>query len=213
MITLQEYIAETQGKAISYDGLKANAGQCAQLVCEWWLEGYGFRCPLVPAAKDLWTNPTVLANFSQLTLGDAQPGDVIVWNASAAINSPVFGHTDIFIGFTNGGFNGWDSNWGNVTNAQGQPIAHQVTHTSVAVFGALRWKGASMNYTNEQENQMVLNATGAAPGAGYSYKFAGKPITEDSLNKFLQYQAQLVAQYGGESNVKPYSGPQLYTKT
>lgn len=153
-MTLQQFVDETTGKSVTYDGLKENWGQCEQLVCLYWKQVYGFICPPIPAAKDLWINPTVLGSFGRVPIGQEVAGDVAVFGASSAINSPIYGHTDIVLGK---GFQGFDSNWGNVNDTNpksptyGYPVAHKVQHSYIDVLGFLRWKGGDMAYVTDEE--------------------------------------------------------------
>lgn len=148
MLTVDQFVAQMTGQAASYDGLPVNYGQCEQLVCAFWKEVYGFICPMIPYAKDLYNNPTILQHFSRIPAGQEQKGDVAVFGASSAINSPVAGHTDIVLAKESNGFLGFDSNWGGVKVATGKPhagypAAHQVVHSHVDVVGFLRHKGAA----------------------------------------------------------------------
>lgn len=154
---LQQFIQNTSGKAVTYDGLKINYGQCEQLVCLYWKDVYGFATPSIPYAKDLITNPTVLGSFNVIPAGQEQANDVAVFGASSSIGSPVAGHTDIVLqGQTGGGFLGWDSNWGGVTDKNqgtpgfGYPAAHQVQHSYNDVIGFLRFKA-------QGDDEMVTN--------------------------------------------------------
>lgn len=149
----QQFVNSTSGRAVTYDGLKVNYGQCEQLVCLFWQDIYNFRCPPIPYAADLITNPTVLEFFEVIPVGQEQPWDVAIFGASASINSPVAGHTDIVLVPIEGGFIGWDSNWGNVTDQNvgtpgyGYPAAHQVQHSYMDIIGFLRYKELVMGVT------------------------------------------------------------------
>lgn len=190
-MTLAQFVANSAGGALSYDGVKANIGQCEQLVCCYWRDVVGFLCPPIPAAKDLWTNPTVLASFDQIAVGKEQPGDVGVWGASSLINSPESGHTDIVL---SPGFTGLDSNWGGVKAPSGYPAAHRVQHNYSDVLGFLRPKGGTMDkITKDEENVCAIMATGSYPGKDYNYQFTGLPLTQANLDKMLQFwQSQTV---------------------
>jgi hypothetical protein len=145
MDTLPKFIADYTGQAVSYDGIKANTGQCEQLVLLYWKDVYGFKAPAIPGAYQLWTNATVLKSFEQIAIGEEQPGDVAVWAPNSDINSSEYGHTDIVV---KPGFLGFDSNWGGVTttvNGIVYPAAHEVQHSYLDVMGFLRWKGEPMN--------------------------------------------------------------------
>lgn len=154
-MTPQLFVQENTGKAVTYDGIRGNYGQCEQLVCLFWKYVYGFLCPPIASAKDLITNPFILANFSVEPVGREQSWDVAVFGASAAIDSPTDGHTDIVLNPQPNGFLGFDSNWGGVTDhntgtpGYGYPAAHQVTHSHDDVLGFLRWKGGDMPITED----------------------------------------------------------------
>lgn len=179
MISFNQFMTNTNGKAVTYDNVSANYGQCEQLVCLYWEQVYGFKCPLIPYAKDLINNPTVLASFNVVAVGQEQVGDVAVFGASTTINSPVAGHTDIVLGPISGGFTGWDSNWGGVTDQNqgtsgyGYPAAHQVTHNYGDVIGFLRFKGGNVDNLTEAEYDglarrvltlgMFMTVEGSAP--------------------------------------------------
>lgn len=155
-MNLSQFISTYNGHAVTYDNIDDNLGQCEQLVCFYWEKVYGFKCPMIPAAKDLWTNPVVLANFDRIPVGQEQAGDVGVFGASSAINSPEFGHTDIVVNKTASGYTGFDSNWGGVTDKHpgrgyGYPAAHEVQHSYTDVLGFLRKKGASSTTLTPEE--------------------------------------------------------------
>lgn len=171
----QQYVQETDGKAVTYDGLAEDYGQCEQLVCDYWHKVYGFACPMIPLAKDLITNEAVLASFETIPVGQEQAWDVAVFDASSSINSPEAGHTDIVLAPQTNGFIGWDSNWGGVTDKYpgqtfGYPAAHQVTHSYADVIGFLRWKEPDMNATKEQLEVI------------YSLAFPNQNVNEDWCN-------------------------------
>ena len=166
---LQQFIQTTSGHAVTYDNIKANYGQCEQLVCLYWKDVYGFITPPIPYAKDLWTNSVVLESFNQVPVGQEQAGDVAVFGASTQINSPVAGHTDIVLSGIANGFNGYDSNWGGVVDKNagtpgfGYPAAHPVQHSHVDVLGFLRFKGdSSMDnaLVQTQEDAALIYAVG-----------------------------------------------------
>jgi hypothetical protein len=154
-ISLAQFITNEAGQAVSYDNVPANTGQCEQLVQEYCVQVLGWKPPLIPTAVEWWTNPTVLANFTQISVGQEQPGDIGVFGASAVINSPIAGHIDIVVTPASGGYVGFDSNWGNVNNAAGYPVAHETNHTFTDVLGFLRYNGGSMT---PEEQAALANA-------------------------------------------------------
>lgn len=207
-MNLQQFISTNNGEAVTYDNIKVNYGQCEQLVCLYWKELYGFNCPPIPYAYLLWTNPTVLAAFEQIPIGQEQPGDVAVFGRSTLINSPEAGHTDIVVqGQTGGGFLGFDSNWGTTATTNYQvisgvkyPAAHEVQHTYSDVLGFLRYKG------EETMDRGVMGAmkflavrqTGDITDAEYStYK--------NDLAGWVQYLTRVQA----EHNIAPQTYPPL----
>lgn len=176
-MTLDQFVANNDGKAVSYDGVKDNIGQCEQLVCCYWRDVYAFLCPPIPAAKDLWTNPTVLASFTQIPVGQEQAGDVAVFGASNAINSPLYGHTDIVL---LPGYTGFDSNWGGVMAPSGYPAAHKVKHSYVDVLGFLRFKsnnGVTMP-TKQNVQDYIKTYTGADATPQQIAFYTARPWTE-----------------------------------
>lgn len=154
-MTLADFVTTNTGVAVSYDGLLVNKGQCEQLVCLYWEQCLGFKCPSIPLAKDLWTNSTILASFDQIPTGQEEVGDAAVWGASSLINSPVAGHTGIVLG---SGFTSFDSNWGQEYDANGYPIAHEVTHDYQDVLGFLRLKEAEVSTVGETEFNYLFRA-------------------------------------------------------
>lgn len=216
-MTLDQFVAKYNGGAASYDGLEENYGQCEQLVCCYWKEVYGFNCPPIPAAKDLWTNPTVLNSFGQIPLGQEQAGDVAVWGASSLINSPEFGHTDIAL---SPGFTGFDSNWGGVKTPEGYPAAHQVKHNYTDVLGFLRFKGGSMAtdsltkeeiagiyqlaFDNDDYPQDLINA--------YTGKGLDGLVTQLLADPSYQAHKLQVNNPSVQVGFKPYSGVELFVK-
>lgn len=179
-MTLDDFVTTYTGQAVSYDGVQADFGQCLQLVCLYWQQVYGYNCPDMAGAVDLWTNADVLANFDQIPVGQEQSGDVAVWGASSLINSPEYGHTAIVI-TPNGstGFTSFDSNWGGVTASNGYPAAHQVQHDMTDVLGFLR-KGEGMNPTPAQAGAtyaaFATESDGITPG----------DISQTDLNTAIQ---------------------------
>jgi len=153
-ITLSQFITAETGQAVSYDNVPANTGQCEQLVQEYCVQVLDWTPPIIPSAVEWWTNPTVLANFAQIPIGQLQAGDIVVFGANADINSPVDGHIDICAGSViSSGYQGFDSNWEPLNlNAQGYPTAHLVNHSYTDVLGGLRYNEA-MTPTSTQVGQ------------------------------------------------------------
>lgn len=154
-MNIDTFVTQNTGQAVSYDGVADNIGQCEQLVCCYWRDVFGFLCPPIPAAKDLWTNGTVLGSFDQIPVGQEQKGDVAVFGASTSINSPEFGHTDIVLA---PGFLGFDSNWGGVKAPNGYPAAHNVQHNYGDVLGFLRFKSNNGDSMTLPTPQQVIDA-------------------------------------------------------
>lgn len=145
-MNLSQFISTYIGEAVDVDGITADTGQCVQLVALYCQKVLNFTLPDVVGAIDLWTNPTILSHFTQISAGKEQSGDITVWGASTLINSPTYGHTDIVV---IPGFTGFDSNWGGVVQTAtgpglGFPAAHEVNHTYQDVLGFLRFKGEVM---------------------------------------------------------------------
>lgn len=189
-MTLDQFVSTNTGKAVTYDGLKEDYGQCEQLVCRYWKDVLGFSCPPIPAAKDLWTNPTILKNFDRIPVGKEQKGDVAVFGASSAINSPEFGHTDIVL---KPGFTGFDSNWGGVKASNGYPAAHTVQHNYTDVLGFLRKKDMSKEALTLQEaDALYLLAFGPKRHIDAAGKKAtvGRPLMEQiqRLRRSAEYK-------------------------
>lgn len=229
-MTPQQFVQNTDGKAVTYDGLKENYGQCEQLVCLFWKDVYGFNCPPIPYAKDLITNPTILENFTVIPVGQEQAWDVAVFGASNSINSPEAGHTDIVLSAQGNGFTGWDSNWGGVTDQNatsvgfGYPAAHQVTHTYNDVIGFLRYKEANMPSLADLDTVKrgflgfwMPDQVAAAGGDSFIQGFVGTETNSfvealanspQFLQKRQQYESTLANQTAGFTPVTE----QLYTK-
>jgi hypothetical protein len=162
MENLTQFVQNETGVAATFDNVKANWGQCAQLVSVYCVKVLGWTPPLIAGASDWWTNPTVLANFKQIPTNQLQPGDIVVFAASSVINSPEFGHIDIFLSSIAGGYLGFDSNWGHLVDTNpssptyGYPIAHQVQHSFVDVLGGLRYNGSAMKPTAQEAHDAVM---------------------------------------------------------
>lgn len=161
---LPQFITNETGQAVCVDGTQNNppasnnSGQCEQLSALWSQQHNGKTLPLVVGAVDLWNNAAVQAEgYTQITdLNALQPGDIIIYGASTIINSPKYGHTDIFVQYISGGYQGFDSNWGGVYNAAGYPTAHLVNHNFSDVLGGLRYNGGNMNPTAQQAHDTVM---------------------------------------------------------
>jgi hypothetical protein len=202
-MNLPTFITTYTGEAVDVDGVAADIGQCVQLVALYCQKVLGTTLPDVRGAVDLWTNTEVLAEFTQITAGNEQAGDIAAWGASSLINSPTYGHTDIVISH---GFNGFDSNWGNVNNAQGQPIAHQVEHTYQDVLGFLRFRqgGVTMNTPPVNEGDIInmCNLGNWSPGETYINTCNGSDWKKFMYDLTSQpgFQAALQAKYGQPTN-------------
>jgi len=157
---LPTFISTYTGQAVEVDGVLADTGQCVQLVALYCQKVLNVPFPDANA-KDWWDNPTCQESFDQIPVGQpVQPGDIVVFAASTVINSPEFGHIDICVSPFEGGFVGFDSNWGGVYNAQGYPVAHEVQHSFQDVLGYLRIKEIDMKPTVNQimlAYQLALN--------------------------------------------------------
>lgn len=225
-MTPQAFVSATDGVAVTYDGLQVNYGQCVQLVCLFWKDCYGFLCPPIPYAKDLITNPVVLESFEVIPVGQEQPWDVAVFGASAAINSPVAGHTDIVLNNVGaGGYIGWDSNWGGVTDKNvgtkgyGYPAAHQVNHTYSDVIGFLRWKGVSnMPPTASQvivTYSLAFDCDDSQVPQSFITAYTKPGATIDGMLTQLHTDPTWLAhkaQVNAPSGYVAYTAPELYTK-
>lgn len=157
-MTLTQFITTYTGQAVSYDGIEANAGQCEQLVQVYQTEVQNLPVFVTPIAVNYWnlfSGSPLQPNYNQIVFDGQSPnvGDIVVFGANSDINSPVAGHIDICIGSSVGGFLGFDSNWGNVNNAQGQPVAHQVNHSFTDVLGYLRPKEVNVETFNQGDAQ------------------------------------------------------------
>lgn len=152
MDSLAQFQSSTAGLAVTFDKIPANYGQCEQLVQEYCIKVLGYTPPLIAYAALWWTNATILANFTRITPGNEQNGDVGVFLAGSDINSPTYGHMDVVVTPGKGGiWTGWDSNWGGVVQTssgpgKGYPAAHLVSHTYAQLNGGgfLRYNGGNM---------------------------------------------------------------------
>jgi len=156
-MNLAQFIATYTNQATDVDGVAADIGQCVQLVSLYCQKVLNVPYPNANA-KDWWNNPVCLANFDQVAAGQPMlPGDIVVWGASNLINSPLYGHIDICVSADANGFTGFDSNWGGVNNAQGQPVAHEVRHILTDVLGYLRIKEKPAMNTDGVVNDDICN--------------------------------------------------------
>jgi CHAP domain len=165
MLTLAQFIATENGQALDYDGIPADTGQCVQLVAYYCQNVLGVTPPALNAVdwwNDYGSEPSLVNNFDRIAYSPSnlpKKGDIVVFGASNAINSPLYGHIDIAIADgTASGYIGFDSNWGGDYNAQGYPVAHQVAHSYMDVLGYLRPKGdnTSMNPTAQQAHDTIM---------------------------------------------------------
>lgn len=203
-ISLDTCYANHIGQVLDIDGYPADAGQCVQWADTVINEVYGFGY-IYANAIDWWTNPQVLAHFTQITDGSLQKGDFVVFNKSVG---SVYGHIDVAMdNGTIDNFTGADSNW------SGNKTVHLVNHVGRQyVIGSLRLKGGTMDkITQDEENACAIMATGSYPGKDYNYQFTGLPLTQDNLDKMLQFwQGQMSTPT--VAGFTPYIGQQLYLK-
>lgn len=157
---LSDFVTEYTGQAVDVDGVKQDTGQCLQLVSLYQQKVQATTVFFTPGAADYWNKfaGSVLEQYyDKIPVGQpVQAGDIVVFGASSVINSPDFGHIDICLQPTSGGYTGFDSNWGGVKDTNpnsptyGYPVAHQVAHSFTDVLGYLRLKGENMNPTPAQ---------------------------------------------------------------
>lgn len=172
-MNLAQFIANETGQAVCVDGTQNNppatnnSGQCVQLVALYSEQVNGVKLPLVVGAVNLWNNVTVQAlGYVQVPITELQTGDIIIFGASSTINSPKFGHTDIYVKPISGGYQGFDSNWQPLNlNSAGYPTAHLTNHTFADVLGGLRFQGGTMpeQVTDNFIKQVYLACLGRAP--------------------------------------------------
>lgn len=169
-MTSSQFITNETGKAISVDGVKANTGQCEQLLALFSQQVNGVSLPYTQGAVNLWDNPVVLAlGYIQVSVSQLEADDMVIFGASSAINSPEFGHGDVYIFPLADGYIGFDSNWGGVVDTDpnsptyGYPVAHQVKHNFVDVLGGLRFN-SNMNPTAQQAHDTVMGFETEADG-------------------------------------------------
>lgn len=157
-MTLDDFVIQTTGRAVTYDNVQANYGQCEQLVQVYQREVQNTPVFVTPYAKNYWLlfkGSPLEAYYDQIQPGQSmEVGDIVVLGASSSINSPVAGHIDICLIPKAGGYTGFDSNWAGVTDQNhktsgyGYPAAHQVQHTLKDVLGYLRLKEDNVSMPN-----------------------------------------------------------------
>lgn len=164
---LDSFVSTYTNQAVDIDGVLQDTGQCLQLVSLYCQQVLDVPVFFTPAAKDWWekfNGSPLQPNFTQIPFAGAAPnkGDIVVWGASSLINSPELGHIDIALAANVGGFTGFDSNWGNVNNSEGYPIAHQVNHNFTDILGYLRIKENNMEPLPNDGD--IVNAKRASTG-------------------------------------------------
>jgi hypothetical protein len=163
-MTLAQFIQTYQGKAIDFDGIPSDTGQCVQLVAEYCKQVLNAPVLYAPYAVDWWTefsNSVLQSHFDKIAR-PALPkvGDIAVYGASNLINSPLAGHIDIVVAnVTSSGYTGFDSNWGGVRASNGYPAAHDVQHTYTDVFGFLRLKSSATPVVQPEYYNVVRGDT------------------------------------------------------
>lgn len=137
---LDTFVRTYTGQAVDIDGVKQDTGQCLQLVALYQQEVQNTPVFFTPNASDYWTKfqgSPLEPHYDQVS-GYPLKGDIVVF--SSGIGAPQ-GHIDIcLISGNPGGFSGFDSNWGNVKNSEGYPVAHEVAHNNNFILGILRLK-------------------------------------------------------------------------
>ena len=173
-----QFITTYTGQAVCVDGTQNNppatnnSGQCEQLVALFAQLVLGVTLPRVVGAVNLWNNAAVLAlGFTQIPASQLQPNDLVIFGASSAINSPIYGHADIVVGnITTSGYQGFDSNWQPLNlNAAGYPTAHPVNHSFVDVLGGLRYNIDTMPQAQDVTNYFKYYGFGVPTAAQITY--------------------------------------------
>lgn len=126
--TLQQFIAQNQGKCLDFDGVYGC--QCMDLAL-FWERNLGKALITAPSAVQTWSENPPGYTKVPMGRGTPQPGDLIIWGQAL----DPYGHIAIFISLHGAGFDSFDQNWVN-TSSHGSPGA-VVYHTSW--FGVLGW--------------------------------------------------------------------------
>lgn len=220
MPTTDELYQEYKGTSIpSFDGDKANNGQCEQwyLMCRTQRDGLGV---VSGNAIDRWyyQEPQY---YSYVTFAPGiypHKDDYVVWGA--AVGSK-YGHIDVCAQDGGaGGFVGYDSNWGN------SKVLQTITHNyDFGILGYIRNKGADMIETPDEAAEIIRGIFKREPTEGeiadligrdwydgiriYRTSAPGVQVAAE-VNNYANLEAQLAAANG---NYSPYKGDPLFTAT
>jgi hypothetical protein len=186
-MTLQDFINQNSGK-------KIGSGQCGDLVDAYLVDVFNNHTSYA-TALDYWTNG--IPGF--VVAPQPEPGDIACYNAHPGFPA---GHIAIYAG--NGEV--FEQN----ADPDGSP-AHLYPRANTYLLGYLR--GGNM-ITKDDENVMSILATGSYPGADYNYQFTGTSNIDGMVNFWLNESktAGLLSK-PTNTNVVPYSGPQLFVKS
>jgi hypothetical protein len=127
---LQEFIDTWNGRRCDFDN--AYGSQCEDLAQYWNRDGVGAP-PLTGNAVDAWHSASATA-YTRIpnAAGNApSPGDIVIWQQSAAAGTGVYGHIAIAVHGDPHSFVSFDQNW-----PTGSPC-HLQTHDYDGVIGWL----------------------------------------------------------------------------
>lgn len=157
MISLDQYIANTSGKGIDYDG--AYGVQCVDNAKKYLRDCYGLNPGSWGDAHAYFNSPNaaLLARFDRIPKDHNIPrrGDLVVWSSTLP-NSGGGGHIAICLSADTNSFVSYDQNWAG-------KFCHQVIHNYSYVIGFLRPKSLTpapppTSNVNTGANEMISNA-------------------------------------------------------
>ena len=181
MITLAQFVAKyPPGSRIDTDGFPPKQPyQCVDLTKQYMLDCYGIPLGAYGDAADYWTDtaPIILTKFDKVSTTSFIDGDMIIWGDDAGNFTGPAGHIAIW-------YQGQIYN----QNYNGSGKVSFNKYFSAGFAGVLRPKETNVDkITKQQEQTCALMQTYSLPGKDYNYQFTGKPLTQDNLDKMLQF--------------------------
>jgi hypothetical protein len=189
-MTLDDFIAQNNGKALDYDGLYG--AQCVDLI-EFYLRDVFNQPPFYANAKDWYYNfgGLLAQRFDRVTNNPndfnqiPSRGDIIIWDGNLS-GSGGYGHIAVYLGKTGAGvFVSFDQNWGGM-------YCHQVSHNYNNVVGWLTPKavapipsGGGETMNNGDVVNMYRALLGRDPDAGGLAYMTGKSW-HDAMYEIVQ---------------------------
>lgn len=221
-------------------GGTGNNGQCAQWADTVLHDVFGYDYIYTPAALDWYLNAEELGltrYFDRVNDRTIKKGDFIIFGSGVG---SMYGHIDAAAqDGTYSSFVAYDSNWGGKAyyNSEGYPILHTVNHNdryNQYIIGVLRLKDqgddmSKQSLTDAEARRLLsLSTLLAQPGTLPDRQptkqevenLIGRELIDacDQLMTYTPWQQNWnkVKHYdidvNGDAGVKPYTGPQLFTK-